>query len=134
MSSPYLGLDIGVHKTGVAVSESGIVAAPLGVIENKPPHRHELLRGVAGYVAEYGVRTIVIGLPFTGEDEATARSNAVEAVTAELRAHLAAAGLTPEIVTVNEFGSTRAAKAAHPDLDDNAAAAAIILQEYLDGQ
>lgn len=134
MTPPYLGLDIGLTRTGVAISESGIVAQPIGVIECTPPHRHELLTNVLRYIREYGVQTIVVGIPLTSDDAPTAQASKVEAAIAELTAHLSENGTHPTFVTVNEFGSTQSARRGHGELDDNAAAAAIILQEYLDSQ
>jgi len=132
--SSYLALDLGLTRTGVALSESGIVAHPLGVITVTPPHRQELLEKVCEYVKEYGVETIVIGIPLTREDESTEQSTKVQAIIDELESALKVQGTTPALVKVNEFGSTRAATQNHPQLDDNAAAAALILQAYLDEQ
>jgi RNase H-fold protein (predicted Holliday junction resolvase) len=134
MSSPYLALDLGFSRTGVALSESGIVAQPLGVITVTPPHRAELLGKVCGYVAEYAIQTLVLGIPLTRDDEDTEQSTRIQAVIDELESALHEKGLHPEMVLVNEFGSTREAAHKHPNLDDNAAAATLILQAYLDEQ
>lgn len=123
-----LCLDIGMKRTGVAFSESGIVASPLlPVLE-----RHSLIADVISLVADRNIGTLVIGMPNRIDDSPTPQTKLVEAVVVQLRDALRTAGLDPEIIPYNEFGSTRSAKRRFPDLDDNAGAATLLLQEYLD--
>ncbi|MGI5822398.1 MAG: Holliday junction resolvase RuvX [Dethiobacteria bacterium] len=57
-----LSLDVGEKNIGVAVSdELGIIAQGLGVIKRQS--RRQVFSVLAGYVKEYCVQEIVIGLP-----------------------------------------------------------------------
>lgn len=129
MNSPYLGLDIGTKRTGVAFSENGLLAEPLGIVEGQPPHRHHIVTGVTKLVEERGVRTLVIGLPLVNGG-ATMQSEWTELVIADLHTALDPAGVT--FVTVDEAFTTYEAIRHYKDVDKDAAAAAIILQNYLD--
>jgi len=132
MNNPLLGLDIGFTRTGVALSESGMIAHPLGVLEAKPPHMGNVIDAVMQYIEEYSIQTIVVGIPYTQEDETTTQALRVEQVINQLQTTLRHNNLHPDIVTINEFHSTADARALYPDLDDNEAAATLILQDYID--
>lgn len=126
--APYLGLDIGLRRTGVALSDSGLVVRPLTVIEWEPPHRHSLIEELVTLVKQYEIRTIVAGLPLDN-GAPTAQSVKTVSIIDELRVAL---GPTVEIVTVDESYTTAEALEHYPEVDKDAAAAAIILQNYLD--
>ena len=134
MSSPLLGLDIGLKRTGVALSESGIVAQPLTVIEAKPPHMENVISEIVALVSEYEVRTVVAGLPYTSEDGATAQALKVEQILTRLEEALAKLPDPPVIVRANEFHSSLDARERFPNDPIDSAAAAIILQSHLDEQ
>lgn len=129
--APYLGLDIGLRRTGAALSETGLLAQPLTVIEWQPPHRHALIAGITKLVEEHGIQTVVAGLPLS-EEGATPQSERTEVILTDLHTALDPAGV--EIVTVDESYSTVDALAHYPNIDKDAAAAAIILQNFLDAQ
>jgi RNase H-fold protein (predicted Holliday junction resolvase) len=133
MPAPYLCLDVGLKRTGVALSESGILARPLRVIEVNYPHIDTLLAEAVKLVQEFEVATIIIGMPNAANNAPTRQSGVVEKIVNSLREALDGAGTQPEIVEYNEFGSTQLAQYQYPDLDDNIAAATLLLQEYLDG-
>lgn len=126
----YLGLDIGLKRTGVAISESGIVARPLLPVLT----RQNLIPKIVTMVSDYSIKTIIIGLPNRLNDDPTPQAELIEVVILEIRTALGLAGLTPNILTYNEFGTTRLAKQVFPTLDDNAGAATLLLQDYLDSQ
>lgn len=132
MTGPYLGLDLGLRHTGVALSESGMIARPLEVVETEGPHQHALYRRVVELVREHEVGTLVLGVPYTSAGAPTAQSERTEALIAQLQAELEKAGLAPELVIANEIGSSQDGAQRYPGLDDHQAAATLILQEYLD--
>jgi putative transcription antitermination factor YqgF len=129
MSSPYLGLDIGTKRTGVSYSENGLLAEPIGIIEGQPPHRHQIVTGITKIVEERGIKTLVIGLPLVNGG-ATQQSAWTELVIFDLHNALDPANV--EIVAVDEAFSTYEAIRHYKDVDKDSAAAAIILQNYLD--
>lgn len=58
-----LGLDVGTKRIGVALSDPlGIVAQPLTTIERES--RTKDLQAVEAILLEYGVKTVVVGMPF----------------------------------------------------------------------
>ena len=126
---PYLGLDIGTKRTGVALSESGLVAEPLGIVEGQPPHRHQIVNGIVELVEKHKIQTLVIGLPLVNGG-ATQQSEWTELVIADLHTSLDAANVS--FVTVDESFSTYEAIRHYKNVDKDSAAAAIILQNYLD--
>jgi putative transcription antitermination factor YqgF len=132
MNSPLLGLDIGLKRTGVALSESGIIAQPLTVIEASPPHMGNVVTEVCRLIQEYGIRTLAVGLPYTAEDGVTAQSLKVEGILTQLEEALAELPEPPDVIRINEFASSLDAKEQYPHDPIDSAAAAIILQSYLD--
>lgn len=58
-----LGLDVGTKRIGVALSDPlGIVAQPLTTIERES--RTKDLQAVEAILLEYGVKKVVVGMPF----------------------------------------------------------------------
>ncbi len=58
----YLGIDFGVRRIGVAVSdELGITAQPLPSLE--PSSEQEALSVIQGLIDQHGVLEVVVGLP-----------------------------------------------------------------------
>jgi len=131
-NAPYLGLDIGLKRTGIAISESGLVARPLEIIENAYPHLHHLYQRVIELVKEYDVQTLVIGIPYTSDGDPTAQSERANTISDHIGEELTKAGLSPEIVPANEIGTTQDGEHLYPGLANDLAAATLILQEYLD--
>jgi putative Holliday junction resolvase len=130
-----LGLDVGERRIGVAaVDESVRVALPVAVVE-----RGELpadLDAIARLVQEQGAEAVVIGLPISLNGSLGPQAQAVEAFGQELSARLSL-----PIEYWDERLSTveaqrRLASAGHrgpkAKARRDAAAAAIILQSYLD--
>ncbi|HSI21137.1 MAG TPA: Holliday junction resolvase RuvX [Verrucomicrobiae bacterium] len=132
MAAPYLGLDIGLHRTGIALSESGLIAQPLTTVEWKLPHSQPLVEAIIALINQYEIATIVVGMPLGEEGENTAQALKTAHLLDHLREGIKTAGLTTEVVEVNEFHSTQDALAQFPDVDKDAAAAAVILQDYLE--
>ena len=133
MLSPLLALDIGFKRTGVALSESGIIAQPLGVIEAKVPHMTNVIDEVLLLIKEYDICTLVIGVPYGAEDEMTDQALRVENIITQIEDRITALQPTSlEIVRVNEYASTQDAAGQYPGAERDAAAAALILQDYID--
>jgi putative transcription antitermination factor YqgF len=132
MTSPYLALDIGFKRTGVALSESGMIAQPLTVLEAKPPHMTGVVQDVITLVKEYEIATLVIGVPYSSEEAETTQALKVEQVILQIESALKDHALTVEIARINEFHSTRDAAIQYPTAPIDAGAAAIILQDFLD--
>jgi len=132
MNSPILGLDIGLHRTGVALSESGLIAEPLTTIEWHLPHSHQLIAELLELIRRHGVNTIVIGMPLSEDNTLTNQAKKTEGIVQQLEAGIRKANLHVAVVTLNEFHSTQDAAVYFPDTDKDAAAAALILQDYLE--
>ena len=138
-----VGLDIGERRIGVAISDAtATLARPVGVLARAGSDA-DALRLVADEIArlaseEDGVATVVVGLPRRLDGTANEMTPRVQAFAEQLRA---ASGLP--VVLQDERLSSREAesrlalrekdwRARKKKLD--AAAAAIILQDYLDSR
>ena len=132
MNSPYLGLDIGFKRTGVALSESGLIAQPLTVLEAKPPHMNGVVQEVLQLLKEHEIRTLVIGVPYDEDESQTSQALRVEQVINQIESGIKEQQLLVEIVRSNEYHSTQDAAALYPNTPDDAAVAALILQDTLD--
>src|SRR5690606_37179380 len=129
MSSPLLGHDIGLRRTGVALSESGLLAQPLTTLEWSYPHISSLAAQVNELVRRHEIKTVVAGLPFLEDEQDTDQARTTQTILDQLEA---ACDPAVTFVTINEFHSSRDAAALFPDTDRDAAAAAVILQDYLE--
>lgn len=129
--APFLGIDLGLRHTGVAFSESGLLAQPLTTIDWTPPHAAPLMTALVALVKEREVATIVVGCPLNEDETPTNQSNKTERLIQQLEESLKEAGLSVAMVRVNEFLSTQDGSVLFPDADKDAAAAAVLLQDYL---
>lgn len=118
----FLGIDYGAKKIGLALAE-GKVAAPFRVV--RYDSRRDLRDAIRAVCAEYDVRTIVVGVP---RDRATT-DEFIEWLRREL---------TLPVVTEGEQLTTAFAKRLMREwkgkADDDAIAAALILQSYIERQ
>ena len=122
----YLGVDFGLKKIGLALSE-GEIASPLGVIHVS--NKADAISQIEGVVEKEKIDEVIIGLPESG-----VRSVILKLVT-ELR-------LKIPVVTVDETLSSQRAKSKMIELgikkgkriEEDAYSAAQILQNYLDSQ
>ena len=130
-----LALDVGDKRTGVALSDAtALIATPLTTIH--AGNEDELAAAVLALIAEHGAEEVVVGLPLTLSGEMGSQAKR----TGHFVRHLK--GLTAlKIKTVDERLSTVEAtrrmretgtgrKRSRQDID--AAAAAVVLQAYLD--
>jgi putative holliday junction resolvase len=138
-----IGLDLGERRIGVAISDpTGTLARPVSVLE-RPPGDADALRVVTDEIRrltadEDGVESIVLGLPRRLDGTPNDMTPRVEAFARQLHA---ASGLP--VALQDERLSSREAesrlalrekdwRARKKKID--AAAAAIILQDYLDAR
>ncbi|MCS7055738.1 MAG: Holliday junction resolvase RuvX [Thermoflexales bacterium] len=127
-----LALDVGDRRIGVAVSDTTkLIARPLCMIDRK---REDAIARVVALVAEYAADEVVVGLPLHADGRLSAQAQQVQAFVEVLSTHL-----QMPIRWVDERYTTQDAKQIlaevrrrrQPDHDD-AIAAAVILQRYLD--
>jgi len=133
MNSPLLALDIGRKRTGVAISESGILSTPLTVLQADPPHMQRVVQEVVTLVREHETKTLVIGIPYSSEDALTEQAVRIEQVINRLEEQVMADVPWPvAIERINEFRTSQDAAELYPGVPGDSAAAALILQDYID--
>ena len=135
-----LGIDLGTRRIGVAVSDpGGVLASPVAVLARSGDRAADH-RAVATLVGEWGAERVVVGLPLSldGTMGPAARSAADEA-----EALAAVVGVPVEVAderlttvtadrALREAAPRRGARARRQVVD--AAAAAVLLQSWLDGR
>ncbi len=127
-----LGIDYGRRRIGVAVSDSGVLATPHSVV----PNEGDIIATLADLARQLDATTIVVGIPrrqFPDPAEDTFRDFAERLRQKTCKPVV----LWDEaLTTVDAAERLRAAgrkgRDAHRDID--MAAAAVILQSYLDQQ
>lgn len=132
-----LGLDVGERRIGVAVADEGVrVALPVAVVE-----RRELpadLGAIARLVQEQGAEAVVIGLPISLNGSLGPQAEAVKAFGQDLAARLSLPVEYWDERLSSVEAQRRLASAGHrgpkAKARRDAAAAAIVLQSYLDAQ
>ena len=137
-----LALDVGDRRVGVAVSDlSGLIATPLTVIRRSS--KVEDFAKIARLVREQRAEGLVIGHPLNTDGSAGPQARRVERYAAAMSEALGLDGLSVPMIMWDEHGSTQRAQAlmisAGRSAKDrrqriDAAAAAVILQDYLDEQ
>lgn len=124
----FLGVDYGGRKLGLAVAE-GALAVPLRTVRYAT--RRELREAIAQACADYDIRTIVVGIPTPFHGGTNAQVETVEEFVAWLRREV-----TIPVLTEDERLTTAFAKRLMRDwkgkADDDAIAAALILQSYIE--
>ncbi|MCS7260163.1 MAG: Holliday junction resolvase RuvX [Anaerolineae bacterium] len=127
-----IALDVGERRIGVAVSDpSGTLATPHGIIERRS--RSQDFATIAELVRRLGAQRVIVGLPISLDGTIGPQARRVMRYAQAL-----ARALSVPIEMVDERYSTALAQAllseagrrTRAQLD--AAAAAVILQEYLD--
>ena len=132
-----LGLDVGERRIGVAIADESVrVALPITIVERREPSAD--LDAIARLVQEQEAEAVVIGLPISLNGSLGPQAQAVKAFGQELAARLAL-----PIEYWDERLSTVEAERRLADAGRrgpkakarrDAAAAAIVLQSYLDSQ
>ena len=132
-----LALDIGERRTGVSVGE--ILARPLTTLNRRSKERDFAV--IADLIREHHVDTLVIGLPLNMDGSAGFQAQRVTRYAERLKQVLDGIGVAVEMVYWDErlttsqaqealISSGRGRRARRARID--AAAAAVILQSYLD--
>jgi len=137
-----LALDVGDRRVGVAVSDaSGLIATPLTVIVRRS--KVEDFARILRLVREQEIEGLVVGLPLNDDGSLNPQARRIARYAAALEAALRAEGLELPLILWDERMSTwraeealveagRTARDRRKRMD--AAAAAVILQDYLDDQ
>jgi len=137
------GLDVGERRIGVAVSDvTGTLARPLGVLQTSGLEGDAVDRAVTELARlgaeEDGLASLVVGLPRRLDGSPNDMTSRVQAFAAALRARIAVPViLQDERLTSREAESRLALREKNwreRKKQIDAAAAAIILQDYLDEQ
>jgi putative holliday junction resolvase len=127
-----LGLDVGNRRIGVAVSDaSKLLARPLCLIDRKA---EDGVMRVVALVREQQADEVIVGNPLNTNGSAGPQAERVQQFAEQLRTQLSV-----PLVLVDERYSTQDAreivqskKAKQQPKHDDALAAAVILQRYLD--
>lgn len=132
-----LGIDHGTVRIGVALSDPlGMLARPLETVAEP-----EALRRLPGLIQQHGVQTVVLGLPLRLDGTEGPAAERVRGFLAKLRplvpAHIPIHLRDESLTTIEAESHLQAAgkkkgRGPHEKIDQ--AAAAVILQEYLDEQ
>ncbi len=131
-----LGLDVGDRWLGLAVSDPlGILASPLTVVERRNDDRKDI-EAISGIIKRLEVERLVVGLPLSMDGSIGDQANKVKGFVDKISEYL---NLPVELR--DERLSTVTAQRLLRERDpkkskgrDDAAAAAIILQGYLDDE
>jgi RNase H-fold protein (predicted Holliday junction resolvase) len=132
MNSPLLSLDLGLKRTGIAISENGLIAKPLTVVKNEPPHFHRAIQEIVKIIQTNEIQTLIIGIPYGENEEDTTQSIKYQHLSTLIIEGLKQKQLTPEVDFLNECHTSQDAQLLFPDIPVDAAAATIILQDYID--
>lgn len=134
---PWIGIDFGSKRIGVAVSHSGDIAEPHSVIA-RGAELGPAIERIARLVEEFEVDTIVVGIPKGGRVAPSANLRHYEKFAELLREQLA----VPVVLWDESYSTTEAAsllgetgrrrRDARERID--MLAAAVILQSYLDSR
>jgi putative holliday junction resolvase len=120
-----LALDYGAARTGVAVSDAtGTIARPLGTVERAASESG--LAEVLELVREHEAERVVVGLPLTLRGEHGAQAVETDAFVEALRATV-----DVPVETYDERFTTALAARGGGDSDEDARAAAHLLESYL---
>ncbi len=130
-----MALDVGAARIGVASSdESELLASPRAVIRRRSDA--VAVEAILRVVAEAGVGQVVVGLPVSFDGQLHAQAQAVRRFAEKLRARLSVPLVYADetLSTVHAEEQLRASGLRADKIREriDAAAAAVILQEYLD--
>ena len=134
-----MALDIGDRRIGVALSDPlGILATPLTTIERATPDTESAIDAVLALAEQHEAAEILVGIPYL----MSGRIGAQARITLDFAAALADRTTIPVTHTDERLSSVQAdrllAQSGAPNTRDksrtDSAAAAIILQSYLDAK
>ena len=120
-----LALDYGAARTGVAISDAtGTIARPVDVVERAATA--DGLARLRAIVREEEVELVVVGLPLTLRGELGVQAQETQAFVEALRAEISV-----PVETYDERFTTTLAAGAGGVADEDARAAAHLLESYL---
>jgi putative Holliday junction resolvase len=120
-----LALDYGAARTGVAISDvTGTLAAPVGIVERAATN--DGLARLQAMVREQEVERVVVGLPLTLRGDVGEQARETLAFAEALRGVLSV-----PVETYDERFTTALAASDDGTADEDARAAAHLLQDYL---
>ncbi len=130
-----LGLDIGDKRIGVALSDSdGILASPLTIVERSD--ERQALEAIINIINQHQVKQIVVGLPRSMNGSTGKQAEKVQAFVQRLSSltEVPIEFRDERLTTVSARRLMQAAstKKTRRKVRDDAIAAALILQGYLD--
>ncbi len=131
-----LGLDVGEKRIGIALSDPGkILASPLAIIDGTDIEA--AIQAISGIIKSEGVERIIVGLPRSMNGAIGQQAEKVAVFTEQLRNHvtLPVEFRDERLTSVSARRLIREAKpkaGRRKQTPDDAVAAAIILQSYLD--
>lgn len=130
-----LGLDVGDARTGVALSDpGGILASPLTIIEHSDEQGD--IEAILNIVNQYQVEKIIVGLPRSMDGSIRQQAEKVTAFAQKLGSHTEVPVLFRDerltTVAARRLIQAAATKKTKRKVRDDAIAAALILQGYLD--
>lgn len=124
---PIIGLDIGQKKTGVSLSESGIVVRALPALKHGDQST-EIARKILALLEEIGCQNVVYGIPLSTDGTPSEQAAFVESVINQIQELDSSITFHPE----DERGTTKDAGKLFKDIDDDTGAAILILQDWLE--
>ena len=129
-----LALDVGERRVGIAISESGIFATPHSVLHRKSK-KEDFVR-LQRLCTELGVERIIVGIPYSLNEDTPVGP---QARRTKRYADALAKAIPLPIEYLDESYSTADAKeylatTGKKNIPIDAAAAAVILQKYLDSK
>ena len=123
----YLGIDYGEKRIGIALSdEEGVLAFPYAVIQNKGDVG--IMRVIQKIIRDEDIGRIIVGVPrsFSGDD--TGQTKTILRFLKKLRSRVLSSVEEEDEILTTRLVNAEGMKKKHAD----AAAAAVILQSYLD--
>lgn len=135
MSKPaLLGLDIGAHRIGVALTRPGVsIAQPLTTLIVPPEGMLAVIKQIDRLVAEHAIETVVAGWPRGMSGQTTDQTRTVEAFAAQLKAVLTVpVELQDEALTSQKAeAELNSRKKPYTKAEVDALAATYILDDYI---
>lgn len=130
-----LALDVGEQRTGVALSDPlGVLASPLTVLTG--PTREAQLEAIEQLTRKHQVEKVIVGYPRSLSGAIGPQAQRVDQYVEQLRSHLQ----VPVVLWDERLSTAQAERLIHETGRSvqreriDAAAAAVILQSYLDAQ
>lgn len=129
-----MALDIGERRIGIAISDSGVLATPHSVLQRSS--KKEDFNRLARIIAELKIERLIIGLPYSlsGDDRIGPQARRVKRYAEALCQVIS----TPCDYVDESYSTVEAehflALSGRKKVPIDAAAAAVILQNYLDSQ